>query len=176
MYFEKESQNIEDEGDIVILGESTKYSPMRWRFPGTNNCPKVYCNKYFESRHATMQHYCKVHAKNDLLCEECNTLISMMGQHNLINHFQRKHPNSPIPMPNSSVLPTESVATAPMSADAPNCIDQIDELNEQASPDNVDPPTIKAKKIDRRRSQNTGKTNSIRFADVSINIILFFYR
>lgn len=74
-------------------------------------------------------------------------------------------------MPNSSVLPTESVATAPMSADAPNCIDQIDELNE---PDNVDPPTIKAKKIDRRRSQNTGKTNSIRFADVSINIILFF--
>lgn len=175
MYFEKESQNIEDEGDIVVLGESTKYSPMRWRFPGTNNCPKVYCNKYFESRHATMQHYCKVHAKNDLLCEECNTLISMTGQHNLINHFQRKHPNAPIPMPTSSVPPTESEPTALESTDTPIRNDQIDELNEQTTQHNADLQPKKANKIDRRRSQSLNKTNSIKFADVSIDKLLFYF-
>lgn len=176
MYFDKETQEdashkIDDknEHDIVILGENTKYAPIEWHFPRTNNCPKVYCNKYFESRHATMQHYCKVHAKNDLLCEECNSLISMTGQHNLINHFQRKHPHAPIPMPTSSV---------PESTNAPIRIVQIDELNEQTPQLNADQsilqPTATAKKIDRRRNQNASKTNSITFAGVSTNMFLLF--
>lgn len=186
MYFEKKTHenaahNIgdKDEPNIVILGENTKYSPMMWNFPRTNNCPKVYCNKYFESRHATMQHYCKMHAKNDLLCEECDTLISMTGQHNLINHFQRKHPNSPIPMPTSSAPQNESDCTAPEPpAESIQIDDQSDELNEPPTlQHNADqsilPSTVKTAKITKRRVQNTGKKNSIRFVSVSINAICF---
>lgn len=179
---EHNTNDDENEDDVIIIGENTKYAPMRWRFPRTKNCPKVYCNKYFESRHATMQHYYKMHAKNDLLCEECDTLISMTGQHNMINHFQRKHPNSPIPMPNAaSVASSETDATTapqtssnhPKSSDIPGYIDRIIELNEKITHHNEGPSILKPltpiTKRGRRRD-HMRKLNSIKCANVSIKV------
>lgn len=170
-----------DDDNIVLLGENTKYPTMKWRFPKTNNCPKVYCNKYFESQYATMQHYSKVHAKSDLLCEECDTLISMTGQHNMINHFQRKHPNSPIPMPTTvaSVGSNETVekATTSKSIDVASQINHIIEMNEQITHHNEDGPSLlkpmeKTKKIDKRR-ENIMKINNMRRENVSASKFYF---
>lgn len=119
---------------------------MRWRFPShTKNCPKVYCNKYFESRQATMQHYCKEHAKTDLLCEECDTLISMTGQHNMINHYQRKHPDSPIPMPNaaSAASSLKSRKSTSRPTDIPGYNDRFIELNQKVAHHNGGPSISK---------------------------------
>lgn len=159
---------------------------MKWRFPHTHTCPKVYCNKYFESRHATQLHYYKVHAKNDLLCKECDLLISMTGQNNMINHFQRKHPNLPIPMPIASVssnekeAPTTSKPTSPpMPTDIPNYIDGIIEQNERITHHNADQsrlnPITKAKRIDKRRNHMM-KLNGIKKAKVSLKSVFLMFR
>lgn len=192
----------ENEDDFIILGENTKYPTKKWRFPNTNTCPKVYCNKYFESRHATMQHYYKMHAKNDLLCEECDTLISMTGQHNMINHFQRKHPNLPIPMPTSASVcnsetempkaSTSSKTSTP--TDIPNYIDHIIEQNEQITRPDADQSIEKAKKINLRREhmmrlnrmkqekkfgkrrEDMLRLNKMKQANVSIKLFFLFFR
>lgn len=176
---ENQAHNTSDDksdDDFVIIGENTKYEPMAWRFPRTRTCPKVYCNKYFESRHAAMQHYSKMHAKIDLLCEECNTLISMSGQHNMINHFQRKHPDSPIPMPtvsvaNSETGPTTSPTKSSNPAISPSYIDRIIELNKQITHHNTGPSVLKPvrpmPKKD-RRSERMRQLNSMRHANVSL--------
>lgn len=143
---------------------------MKWHFPSIIRCPKIYCNRWFESRYAARLHYCKEHAKNDLLCNVCNTLISMTAENNLINHFQRKHPNEPIPMPNSSA-PTEvsqSITSKPIRAN------QIDESNEQSiqyTAEQSQQPI--AKKIARRR-QNVRKSKFSAVSTKLISISTFF--
>lgn len=175
-----------NEDNVVILGENTKYPPMKWRFPHTDTCPKVYCNKYFESRHATQLHYYKVHAKNDLLCKECDLLISMTGQNNMINHYQRKHPNLPIPMPIASVSSSETEAHTPpkstnpeISADKPSYIDRIIERNERITHHNADQsrlnPIPTAKRIDKRRNHML-KLNGIKKAKVSLKSVFVIFR
>lgn len=181
-----DSFSIENADDIIILGENTPYTPMKWRFPNTNNCPKVYCNRWFENRYAARLHYCKEHAKNDLLCVECNTLISMTGQQNMVNHYQRKHPNTSIPMPNASAS-VECADTAPDSTEVPICGDQMDESNEQTTQHSAKQsdlqPIDKQKKgynrraallFTRRSNRNEKKNKSIKFIDVSIKIFPSF--
>lgn len=100
---ENEAYNTSDDDEndnwIVTIGEHTDYEPIAWRFPHTDTCPKVYCKYNFGSRLAAKQHYCKMHAKTDLLCKECDRLISMTGpqhQNKMANHFLRNHQNASV--------------------------------------------------------------------------------
>lgn len=121
--------------EFVVLGEHTKYPPIKWRFPDTTHCPKVYCNRWFDSRYAARLHYCKDHAKNDLLCKICKTLISMTGENNLVNHYQRKHPSDPIPMPTSSASTEVSQCS---NTDTSIRMDQNNESNDQTQQNDAD--------------------------------------
>lgn len=189
MWIQKESRDNEankigdeDEDDIIVLGENTKYPTMKWRFPDTVHCPKTYCSKYFSGwnspaicRKAAMLHYCKEHAKNDLLCIECNKLISMSSQHNLIQHYQRKHPSAPIPLPTTS-MPSISADTESKSTDLPasSVTDQIDNNStEQMNPANLQPINKSTIPNSMRRKRGGKQKKSITFADVSINTSFF---
>lgn len=105
---------------------------MKWRFPDTIDCPKQYCTWQLNfdfsnvdvARNAAMAHYRKEHAKNDLLCVLCNTLISMSSQSNMIQHYGRKHPNARIPEP--LPVPTTSKDTVSEST-----MVSADKLNER---------------------------------------------
>lgn len=158
---------------------------MKWRFPNIDSCPKVYCNRWFESRYAAKVHYCKEHAKNDLLCTECDTLISMTGQLNMVNHYQRKHPDADIPMPSASAVVDMEVDAAPESTNLV-CNDQIAESNEQTTQHNASPSSSPPKRskppykkrgrlyFTRRSNRSAKKNKSISFADVSKENLSFF--
>lgn len=168
---EKELNHIgnadEDEDkDIVLLGENTKYPTMKWRFPDTIKCPKVYCSWYFRFGHfrfgrtAAMKHYREVHAKNDLLCVECNALISMTSQNDLINHYEKKHPTALIPEP------TNTAHTASESTDlsAPS-----NRIGHHTDPNNAQPTIDQPKGKSKRAIRCAKKNRTLRFADVSTN-------
>lgn len=87
------SENSHDEDDYVTIGHLTEYKIVNWRFPNTNICPRIFCSKPFENRAEAKQHYIKKHADYDMSCQECGVLIALSGAHNLLNHYNRKHPN-----------------------------------------------------------------------------------
>lgn len=87
------SENSHDEDDYVKIGQLTEYKIVSWKFPNTNNCPRGFCGKKFENRAEAKQHYINKHADYDMSCQECGILIALSGAHNLLNHYNRKHPN-----------------------------------------------------------------------------------
>lgn len=85
------------EDDIIILGQMTEYSTERWKFPDTTACPRTHCKKVFDTRAEAIRHFRNTHSLYDVLCKECNRLVSLSGGHNLLNHYKRSHPNVEIP-------------------------------------------------------------------------------
>lgn len=79
--------------DIVTLGEMTEYPILQWKFPQITHCPRMNCKRKFPNRDAAIDHYRAMHAKYDILCQECDLIISVSGAHNLMNHYKRKHPD-----------------------------------------------------------------------------------
>lgn len=75
----------------------TEYPTLRWRFPDTNACPRTNCKQKFKNRTDAIKHYRDIHSTYDVLCKECNVLVSLTGAHNLINHYKRIHPNADLP-------------------------------------------------------------------------------
>lgn len=81
------------EDDIIVLGEMTEYPTEFWQFPDTANCPRIHCKIVFKSRADAIKHYREIHSLYDVLCKECNVVVSVSGAHNLVNHYKRIHPN-----------------------------------------------------------------------------------
>lgn len=83
---------------MITLGELTEYSNTQWKFPDTTRCPLRSCKLKLRSRKKAIEHYRKKHADHAVLCELCNVpLMLMLGTHHLNGHFQRKHPEEPLP-------------------------------------------------------------------------------
>lgn len=171
----KESDNVAKGGDdLILLGEDTDYPQMEWRFPDINGCPKMYCTAIFDDRFFAMAHYRVVHAKTDLLCLECNTLISMNNPDDLIRHYERKHPSAPAPLPKTTTTTASAPATS-VSAEVPVSCNQVDDSN-KPTPDNQtnrrDLPPSNKRKGNLKRSDRIAnkKKKSITFADVRISL------
>lgn len=75
----------------------TEYPTLRWQFPDTKSCPRTNCKQKFKTRAEAIKHYRDIHSNYDVLCKECNVLVSLTGAHNLINHYKRIHPSADLP-------------------------------------------------------------------------------
>lgn len=71
----------------------TEYQTMQWKFPQITHCPRLNCKQTFTSRNEAIRHYRTMHSIYDVLCQECEQIISLTGTHNLMNHYKRKHPD-----------------------------------------------------------------------------------
>lgn len=80
-----------DGDEFVTLGEFTEYPTIQWRFPQITSCPRKNCKEKFNNRAETIAHYREVHAKYDVLCNECNTIVAVSGSQNMLNHYKRRH-------------------------------------------------------------------------------------
>lgn len=94
-----EVRNDNNENDSILVGEKTDYPPKLYCFPsGTKKCPKIHCFQKFLDRQSMINHYRMKHAQHDILCPECDTLITVSSHHYLKSHFNRKHPNCALPL------------------------------------------------------------------------------
>lgn len=91
----EENEKVSD--DFIAIGRGT-YKKL-WKFPMTNICPKFKCAHLFSSRSTAMIHYREKHADDSILCEIC---VKPVGKSYLIGHFNKVHPQHPLP-----ALPTE---------------------------------------------------------------------
>lgn len=86
------------EDDLITIGELTEYPTVQWKFPETTHCPRSHCKQKYKSRAENIAHYRDVHAKYDVICNECNILVSVSSSHNLLNHYKRKHSDIELPL------------------------------------------------------------------------------
>lgn len=77
----------------VILGESTVFEEIRWRFPNTTECPLSDCKLSCSSSFLALIHFTVHHATTAMICIICNKLFSVENPTKLIDHFKRHHPN-----------------------------------------------------------------------------------
>lgn len=79
----------------------TEYPTIQWTFPQITQCPKANCKHKCLNRDDAIDHYRMAHAKYDMLCHECDQIISLSGAHNLMNHYKRRHPGVELPVKTS---------------------------------------------------------------------------
>lgn len=109
LIFAKVSNDVVED-DLIALGELTEYPTFQWKFPQITSCPRSHCKEKYSNRDAAIAHYRDVHAKYDVLCNDCNSIVSVSSSHNLIHHYKRKHPNIEPPMKTklNQVLPFDT--------------------------------------------------------------------
>lgn len=69
----------------------------QWAFPKRlKKCPTLNCSAKFQSRSQAACHYQKHHS-NAVVCTICDKPISANGLQNVVQHYNRIHPNDDIP-------------------------------------------------------------------------------
>lgn len=94
--FQVSLTDINDIGDIIILGESSDFeTKFKWKFPTTSKCPCKSCGISCSSRNVAIAHFRSAHAKTSVLCTLCDRLFD--DSVHLLLHYDVEHPDTEPP-------------------------------------------------------------------------------
>lgn len=94
--FQRSADSKSHEFD-VILGESSVFEEINWRFPKTSKCPLEDCKLSCSSPAIAVMHFALQHAKTTMICIICDKLFPVENPTSLLNHYEINHPTEALP-------------------------------------------------------------------------------